>query len=177
MKNCIAFLLIVCCIHNRTTGQAVTPQVINSTGGSFVNNNYIIEWNVGEMALVTAMQSSNANGNYVFSNGFLQPFALFPKQTEKMFGINDIRIFPNPAREKVEISFQVPTPGRIRLCLYDGMGQAVFVSEFLNTGLPHTEKINLSGMASGSYLLQATLSCGTEPVQLTRGTYKIIKIN
>jgi len=158
-------------------GQAVTPQVINSTGGSFKNNKYTIEWNIGELAVVAPMQASPGNGSYIFSNGFLQPFAVSPKQAEKKFDLNDIQILPNPTRGKTAIHFQVYEQGRMKLFLFDGNGQALTSIEFMNTGSFYSQEIDLSGFANGTYLLQVTLTAGTDPVQVTRGVYKIIKIN
>jgi len=176
MKNFLCALMVCTSIHGHINGQTVTPQVVNSTGSSFRNDNYIIEWSIGEMAVVAPMQASNANGNYIFSNGFLQPFASFFKPTEKTFGINDIRILPNPTPDKVEIDFQVFEQGRMKLFLCDAMGRALYSREFVTTGVFYTEKINLAGFTNGTYLLQVTLTSDSDPIPVTRGVYKIIKL-
>jgi len=176
MKNLIGALLAFAFLHGSVKGQAVTPQVINSTGGGFNNSSYIIEWSVGEMAVVTPMYAPPGNVGYVFSNGFLQPFAVFPRQAEKNFNAGDVQIHPNPTRGKTTVQFQVFDQGRMKLFLYDANGQALSSMEFTNTGAPYTQQLDMSGYTNGTYLLHVTLTAGTDPVQVTKGIYKIIKL-
>jgi hypothetical protein len=176
MKQFILLQLIISIILGQAFGQAVAPRVINNTGGTYKNNSYIIEWSIGELALVNQMRASNANGNYVFSNGFLQPFALYPKQLNKSFGNDEIRILPNPVRDNLEIDFQTAEPGQVKFILYDLPGHILYTKEFTSMGSMHIERINMTAFSNSAYILQVTLSAANDPVQTTTGSYKIIKL-
>lgn len=176
MKQLIPLLLIISIIQGQAFGQAITPRVINTTGGTYKDNSYIIEWSIGELALVNLMQASGADGKYVFSNGFLQPFAHYPKQLNKSFSNDEIRILPNPVRDNLEIHFQTAEQGQIRFILYDLAGHALYSKEFFSTGSKHIEKIIMTDFSNSSYMLQVTLHAANDPVQTTTGSYKIIKL-
>ncbi len=177
MKNFITVLLVMAAVQHQSAAQApVASRVINSTGGSFKNNSYILEWNVGETALVNQLQSSAADGNYMFTNGLLQTFALFPKAVSKRFRDEDIRILPNPTPGNLQVNFQTPETGQMKMVLYDGAGQVLYTKEFISTGSFHTEKINMTGFSNGTYMLQISVNAGTDPGISTTGSYKIIKL-
>jgi len=176
MKQFIPFVLIISIIQGQAFGQAITPRVINSTGGTYKNNSYIIEWSIGELALVNQMQASGADGKYVFSNGFLQPFSPYSKQLNKSFSKDEIRILPNPVRDNLEIDFQTAEPGQVKFILCDLPGHILYTKEFTSTGSKHIERINMTAFSNSAYMLQVTLSASNDPVQTTTGAYKIIKL-
>src|SRR5687768_2397473 len=84
--------------------QSISSSVINASGGTSKNGYYQFEWSIGEMALVNQMQSGD---QLIVSNGFLQPYILFPGTVygTGQFAAGEIRIFPNPASRYVEINF------------------------------------------------------------------------
>lgn len=53
------------------TAQTVESATINSTGKSFVQEDMIFEWNIGELALVETM----FNSKWIITNGLLQPLS------------------------------------------------------------------------------------------------------
>ena len=96
------------CIYAYAAAQA--PQdykqsVINSSGGTSSQGYYQFEWNVGEMALINQM--SDANEKIIVTNGFLQPYLLYPSRnnTNEAFDADEVKIFPNPATQYIEINF------------------------------------------------------------------------
>ncbi len=134
MKKIILIVLVMLISQWQANCQAITPRVINSAGGTYTNDSYIMEWSIGELALVNEMQSSSADGNYTFTNGFLQPFAWSAKHLNRAFRDDEIRILPNPTRDNLEIDFQTAEQGQVRFELYDAAGRFLSSQKFINTG-------------------------------------------
>ncbi|HTL10699.1 MAG TPA: T9SS type A sorting domain-containing protein [Chitinophagaceae bacterium] len=175
MKKTILVLAMYCGI-GAAQGQNNPQQVINSTGGSFTNNQYQADWSIGELALVNTMQAGNLKGNYLLSNGFLQPFAAYFKKPGNKFGSDEIRILPNPVVDVVEIDFETALPGDVVFSICDAAGHTLYTKSFTSTGNLHVEKFAMGRLANGLYLLQVRLKSLADDTQETRGSYKIIKL-
>jgi hypothetical protein len=176
MKNLILVLLVIAITSSYTVAQTTTPQVINAAGNTYKNGDYILEWSIGELALVNQMQSANAA--YIITNGFLQPFAPYAglPDSNHYFSNDEIRILPNPTRGMVEIKFTTLHKGKMKLALYDARGLIIYTKEFMSTGDGHIEKINMTGYASAAYMLRIILNPDPGSVQ-KKGVYKILKIS
>lgn len=150
------------------------PSVINSSGGSAQSGYFQFEWSVGELALVDKM-SSNA---LVVTNGFLQPYILYPGANNQYnhFGADEIKVFPSPASSYVEINFFTKQRGRISLVFYDAAGRKVYVKELQGNGVDIVERIPVTRFANGTYALHIELNAETGYIS-KKGLYKIIKIN
>src|SRR4030095_8805824 len=112
MKNSLLTLLVIAITGCYAFGQtSVTPQVINATGGTYTHNHYILDWSVGELALVDQMGSSQPK--FFVSNGFLQPFTQDPRlvNNDIGFGNDEIIILPNPTQNILEINFRTKQRG------------------------------------------------------------------
>lgn len=132
------------------------------------------------MSLVNQMQSS-AN-NFILTNGFLQPYSLFPIANfpAAVFAPAEIKVFPNPARDFVEIDFFMKQQGRLGLRLLDAAGQVVYSNAVNYYGLDLVHKIQVKQFSSGTYFLHVTLQ-GFGPYLSTfrtvrKGVYRIVKI-
>ena len=93
---------------------------------------------------VAAVLQDRPGPNRAGPFGLLQPFALFPKQTGKMFGINDIRIFPNPAHSSFYIANSHP-------------GDTVILANLNGSIMSSTtaaSRIDISGLLPGLYLVK-----------------------
>jgi hypothetical protein len=75
MKNTI-LPVVVFFLFTTAYSQSNTPSVINSSGGSSQTGYYHFEWSVGEISLVNQMSSSN--NSLILTNGFFQPYLLYP---------------------------------------------------------------------------------------------------
>ncbi|MER3498749.1 MAG: hypothetical protein C4308_09005 [Chitinophagaceae bacterium] len=106
--------------------QSIAPGIINSSGGTFNDPNYYyrIDWSVGEMSLVNTMQSYGGSGVYVLTNGFLQPYVNTPGTINNggTFGTDEIKVFPNPAVNYVEIDIFTKQKGTFKMQLYNAVG-------------------------------------------------------
>ena len=174
-KKILHAFLFTCFFINAASAQSVDPQVINTTGGSYSFGYAIVDWNVGEMALVNTMQSANLM--VTVTNGFLQPFTDKPADinNNNTFGPEEIKVFPNPASTFVEIDFLTKQQGRISFKLYDATGKTVYQKEFYSYGFGRIERIDMQRWASAEYYLHIVL----EPeagFTGKKGAYKIIKL-
>jgi hypothetical protein len=176
MKNTGSVILIFfSLITANGYAQTNTPSVINSSGGSLQTGYYHFEWSVGELALVNQMASSD--NNLIVTNGFLQPYVLNPgtNNLSSQFGKDEIRIFPNPAPDHVEINFFTRQKGKIRISFYDASGKKVYDREVTCYGVDLVETIKVNHLANGIYGLQIDLVPDDGYVS-KHGLYKLIKV-
>jgi hypothetical protein len=174
MKNAIS-IIVVFFLFTTSYSQSNTPAVINSSGGSSQSGYYHFEWSVGEISLVNQMNS--LNNSLIVTNGFFQPYLLYPGRfnLSYQFGNDEIKIFPNPASDYVEIDFFTSQKGKVKVSFYDVSGRMVFYKESFCNGVDLIEKIPVNQFASGSYALKIDLDADADFVS-KHGLYKIVKI-
>jgi type IX secretion system substrate protein len=174
MKNKIT-VIIVLFISISCFSQSVTPAVINVAGGSSQQGYYQLEWSVGEMALINQMESRP--NLFVLTNGFLQPYILHPavNNSNNQFGADEIKVFPTPASSYIEIDLFTRQQGRLKLCLYDAIGQKIYSAELQSFGVDLIQRIPVTGFNNGTYLLHIELEADANFIS-KKGIYKIIKI-
>jgi hypothetical protein len=108
MKKKYAFAVLLAFALNQAYSQIAST--LNATGNSFSNGYLNIEWSVGELALIHSMESSG--GEAMITNGLLQPKILLTSGNFNFhFSYDEIRIFPNPTPNKVEINFSPTSRG------------------------------------------------------------------
>lgn len=175
MKN-LVILTLGLTIAGYSFGQTITPQTINSTGGSERKGNVRIDWSVGEMSLVNKL--SDDYTGWIITNGFIQPFTDNPASVNNAvaFDQNEIRILPNPTRGKIEINVNTKQQGRVSIHLYDALGTLLYVKQVTGYGYGLIETIDLTRYAHGTYMLKIELTPSAGFVK-KRGSYKITKID
>lgn len=174
MKNRVAvFTALFICMQGWS--QTSRHAVINAAGGSSNNGYYQFEWSVGEAALINQMDA--ANYSLTFTNGFIQPYMLFPGivNTHSKFGVEEIRIFPNPSTQYVELNISTKQKGRISIVLFDMLGQNIYSKEIEGYGVDIIERISLEQLAQGSYSLYVALKPSEGSVAKS-SSYTIIRI-
>ncbi len=70
--------------------------------------------------------------------------------------LTDFVLYPNPADTYFTIEFTSDEPGDVGISLYDLLGRQVLYRNFTNTGLSFKEKLSLTGINKGIYLLRVT---------------------
>lgn len=178
MRKVLPLLLLICLLLTTTKmihAQSVRPMVLNVTGGSHSFGYTNIDWSVGEMPLVNTGYNQVV---VVVTNGFLQPFTEKPGEinNSNTFTPDEIRVFPNPATNYVEINFLTQQKGNMRFRLYNGIGQLLFEKEFYSFGIGRIERIDLQRLPATEYFLQVILDPETGSVG-KKGGYKIIKLH
>jgi hypothetical protein len=174
MKNRLTTFTVLLLLSFSASAQYSQQSVINSSGGSFHHGYYRFEWSVGEMALVNQM--TDAGGTFVVTNGFLQPYILYPGQNneETRFDADEVRIFPNPATEYIEINFTTKQKGKITVQCYDASGKSMITEEYTSNGVDLIERIPITQLSQGLYFVHIVLTA-SEGYISKKSTYKIIK--
>ena len=157
------------------TAQSITPAVVNSSGNTYAKGYYSLDWSVGELALVSTLQS--INGSNIITSGFLQPNDFKSKNSDfNSFSDDEIRILPNPTYNNIEINFFTSHKGVLSIYVYDATGKNLLVHKAVSNGIGSIERINLSLFAAGTYLLKIELNPYSGSVWKT-GSYKIVKLS
>jgi hypothetical protein len=176
MKKPLCLVLILASTSIFCIGQTITPSVVNIAGNSFQHKYYVLEWSVGELAVIEPMKSSS--GSWMLSNGFLQPYTHNPKliNTASKFGPEEIKILPNPTKDIVEINLLTAQQGKVSFNLADALGRTVYVNEFESYGVGNIKRIDLGKFSGGTYFLQIELFAKYGSIS-KKGSYKIVKLN
>lgn len=175
MKNQTVLLIAGLLTGTACFAQPAASRVVNVTGGSWSKGAYRLDWSVGELALVNEMQSSSAT--YIITNGFLQTLTKVPDSdtSSKKFDPDEIIILPNPTRDWLQINFRTNQTGQVQLKLYDVPGKVLYRSQFHIHNYEYIERINMTGIANGTYLLSIEM---VSPGGVhKKGSFKIIKTN
>ena len=135
-------------IASVATAQSITPSVINSTGGTAIVGNLIVDWNVGESMITT-----QTNG-IIVTNGQLQPVDEIIS-VEELNNSWNISVYPNPTRDEFVIT--APNAGVFEASLFDLAGK--FISKQI---LMSTNRMDVRSLANGSYYLQVRNTASQE---------------
>jgi hypothetical protein len=183
MKVIYIFFYIIIISIAPGYGQSQIPQIINTSGGCSQTKGYSIEWSIGELALVNEMDAMD--GSHILTNGFIQPTdgLIQPLQQNPLsfntieFSSANIRIFPNPTQDILEIDFFQSIAGKISVQLSNELGHIIYTHKISTHGLRLIEKINMKGFTNGIYILYIKkLNPVSGRYDLETGSYKIIKL-
>ena len=127
------------------------------------------------MSLINQMESRP--NLFVLTNGFLQPYILNPgvNNSNNQFGADEIKVFPTPASSYIEIDLFTRQQGRLKITLYDAIGQRMYSTELQSFGVDLIQKISVNGFNTGTYLLHLELEADPNSIS-KKGIYKIIKL-
>ncbi|MFM6976008.1 MAG: gliding motility-associated C-terminal domain-containing protein [Sphingobacteriaceae bacterium] len=70
---CLFFLSFGSVIDVALAQNSITPDVVNSNGGSYTYEGITFEWSVGELALIETLFEDQVRSNPSITSGFLQP--------------------------------------------------------------------------------------------------------
>ena len=174
MKNCLLILGILICSIASSQSQINRQSVINVTGGFYNHGYFQFEWSIGESTLISHLE--DAGRTHAVTNGFLQPYTFYPavNNTSSQFDISEVRIFPNPATDYVEINITTKQVGRLYMHLYSPTGQKLMAKELYGHGVDIVERLKISHLPQGNYSLQLEL-VPIEGSVAKKSNYKIIK--
>lgn len=153
--------------------QSVSPDVTNSTGGSWSDKYYRVDWSVGEMSLVTFYQNSNG----MLENGFLHPGTGRPSNTNDFFANGEIMIFPNPVYTSTELNITLPQAGTITVRFTDVLGRILAVKQFDHNGAGRIERLDMRTFKNGFYFLHIELKPTDLSAPTRKGAYRLVKLS
>jgi hypothetical protein len=160
---------------NACLAQLASPGTVNVSGESASFDNYRFEWSLGESVAITTME----NSNLLVTNGFLQ----FNVQNQpaanlvKSFLSDEIRVYPNPVKNILEINILHANRGKHQIELLDANGLKVKEVQLDYTGMGAIEKWNLSGLTAGQYFLNIRQMDAVTGRLMKSGAFKILKVN
>ena len=160
---------------NPCLAQSMSPGTVNVSGESAAIGNYRFEWSLGESAAITTME----NSNLLVTNGFLQ----FNVQNQpevnlvKSFLSDEIKVYPNPVKNILEINILHANKGKHQIELLDASGVKVKEIQLDYNGMGAIENWNLSGLPAGQYFLNIRQTNAVNGKLMKKGAYKILKVN
>ena len=160
---------------NPCLAQSMSPGTVNVSGESAAIGNYRFEWSLGESAAITTME----NSNLLVTNGFLQ----FNVQNQpevnlvKSFLSDEIKVYPNPVKNILEINILHANKGKHQIELLDASGVKVKEIQLDYNGMGALENWNLSGLPAGQYFLNIRQTNSVNGTLMKKGAYKILKVN
>lgn len=128
--------------------QSISSEVIANSGDNFINQAASLTWTLGESATDVLI-----NQPFIHTQGFHQTYLNTKTNSPDLLN-SAISVYPNPAREFVNVSFKNINQ-EVTLELVDVSGKKHF-SKNINTH--ETYRLNLKNLADGKYLLQINSS-------------------
>lgn len=141
----------------------IYPSVIGTAGGSHTREQISLEWTVGEPFV-----EGLALENRWYTQGFHQPL-LYVNPIGSKEPAYALSIFPNPAHEILNLSFQIPAKENLNVQLVDVTGKRILHQDIP----PMTKewKLDLHAVPEGIYLLSVINKKGYR-----MDSFKIIKL-
>jgi hypothetical protein len=142
---------------NNLLAQSNDLQVISTSGSSFISENYVVEYTLGEFAI------DNIGNDLILTQGFHQgKLAIQTEIKEIDFKIN---LFPNPAHTHFKVEFN--SPKNVDIILTDIKGKIITREKLVNQS---SKYYDISNLAQGIYTFTIIDSTNKQ------ATYKIKKI-
>ena len=168
-------LILAVLIHTAGFSQTAYTSTINVAGKSGAVGNYHLDWSVGESAAISTMD----NDNLIVTNGLLQYSVENQPEANliETFLTNEIRVYPNPVKNILDINILHANKGRHQLELLNAIGDKIKEVQLDYNGMGALQKWNLGGLPAGQYILNIRQ---TQPVNgklVKKGSFKILKIN
>lgn len=135
MKKILFGLLL---LNSAVCAQEISPQVVNTTGGTAAIGNITLEWNVGESVGATFLFNSNGS----ITSGQLQPLEVTINVEEKEYA--QVILYPVPAMRELNIS---ASDNISHIRIYDTTGRLVLLAS------PNQKQtlIDVSAISTGIY--------------------------
>lgn len=145
--------------------QSIAPQSVNSGGTKMTQPNSSLTFTVGELVVLS---QTDSDGNSL-GGGFTAGATLTTVSIQETdAAILDVKVYPNPTTELVNIQINHSTIDQVVVTISDLQGKEVYSGKY--AGISNVIGINTASYATGNYLL--TLKNVNNQVL---GTYKIIK--
>ena len=144
---------IICFCFSAMYGQtqSISPSVISSTGGAISDSATILNWTLGE----TVIQNIQSGNNYL-SQGFHQPYYTVITAVENTTAFFDVKVFPNPSTDILNIIINSDTELPYECFLTDINGKVLFQKKENTGAKQHSFTYDISNLATALYFLKIT---------------------
>jgi hypothetical protein len=157
-----------------SNAQSIYPSTINITGQFGTLKDFQFEISIGESTSITTM----SNSLLVVTNGVLQTSVAYQPPVNFATSFSDeINLYPNPARDFVQVNFVGKLMGKNQYELYDMQGKKIMSKQFYYFGIPRTEKLDIIRLLPGTYILSIQQYSSITNEVIKRGSFKIVKVN
>jgi hypothetical protein len=143
-KHLLSLLALSYSFISLTAQTTISRNVVASTGGSAQVGNTLIQFTIGEVAVLTQQSSS-----LLLSQGFQQPE--FTISSLAVPAVENMRVFPNPATSRTKVDFDLFTDAKVVINLVNNSGQIVHSSSVTSKAGKIEYVIPLNGLAAGLY--------------------------
>ncbi len=164
MKKLLRYTLLVLTVSTLVLmgGMAVyaTQGSVSSALADSINTT-----NTKNTGLQQKQESAKASGSF-FSSWFFQPFRNNSQSSESEKLLSNVKVFPNPTVETINLSFRLGKRSDVSIKVMDALGNEM-LTLFSQTLEP--------GNQNQSFEIQKRLSSGLYFVRVTAGTETVIK--
>ena len=155
----ILMVLITTIPSLRVSGQAV----LAPAGGIHTKQNLSLEWTLGE----TFVESVTTQEKW-YTEGFHQP-KLSARPVSTSAGGYDIKIFPNPTQELLNVFIKSPVEEDLKLTLVDVTGKTIYTQK-VPSGTSEIQ-LRVKHLPEGMYMLSVVSTKG-----FRINSFKVIKL-
>ena len=161
----ITLLIAALLMGTLSYAQSIAPQSVNSGGTKMSQSNGSLSFTVGELVVLNL---SDSEGN-TLGGGFTAGATLTTVSIHETDAtLLDIKVFPNPTSDLVNIQINHSTIDQVVLTITDLQGKEVYNGKY--AGISNVIGINTASYATGTYVLSLK-----NLKNQVLGTYKIIK--
>lgn len=125
--------------------QDISPEILSTAGTTFKGNSIQIDWTLGELLIPTI-----ENSNKQITQGFHQPIISITNVEETPIKIGQIKIYPNPASEWIEVNIQFHQERNVQVLLYNYIGNLLWTS--IENGQNISFRKDIRELPNGPYL-------------------------
>lgn len=181
----ITFLVMPADLFAQTIVTKSAPGTYNLGGGtSKISQNFIVDWSIGESAIIETFFGRNTQENLLLTSksfvtsGVLQPTDWFhiPILRTETLRLDEVRVYPVPAKNFVNLDFRSGDIGYFYVTLYDNSGKIIETKEMVKSEKPISQNWNISKLASGIYYFKVLVRPNSYKIEKT-GVFKFQKIN
>ena len=151
--------------------QSIGPSTINAAGGGVTIGSSNFAWSAGEMTLVSTFTTPGI----IVTQGVLQPSgnaALTVPVTGELSKAP--HVFPNPARDYVNVQYTSSVTGTLSCKLLDVAGKEISREEIAVANGQAAGQIYIRSLAAATYMLEITIIPENGSPQIA--AYKIQKL-
>jgi hypothetical protein len=169
----------------QTIAPKSAPGTYNLGGGtSKISQNFIVDWSIGESTIIETFFGRSTQENLLLTSksfvtsGVLQPTDWFhiPILRTETLRLDEVRVYPVPAKNFVNLDFRSGDIGYFYVSLYDNSGRIIETKEMVKSEKPISQNWNISKLASGIYYFKVLVRPNSYKIEKS-GVFKFQKIN
>ncbi|HZV68230.1 MAG TPA: T9SS type A sorting domain-containing protein [Saprospiraceae bacterium] len=150
-KLILLFMLIL--LSTAFSAQQLTPYVVSSSGGFYVNSSGMLSFTTCEMSALETFTSPTA----ILTQGFQQYWDMGTSIDEHHYQFFSVDIYPNPSQGYFNLVTEAEVNEYVDLRMFDLLGNEIYkTSYFQNSGL-HIESFDFSKEPQGIYVVAFTI--------------------